>query len=280
MTTLLKTVGGTHPHRPNVLIVQKEDITEGSKFMGFFRAISEVYQYAVVQNAEAALQLHFTCLRQDVFVFTSDMFPSGAMSASDAIDVIRSQEMHETICLVVIPPYSVRQPRSPTLYLYDETPLDVSTIYQCITSIMQSRAPTPSAPSAAGQELGPHPHLRVLIAIHDTPAGDAVADKIRQVNPSWKVNRVALAEGVVVAHPTYDIIVMGEEFANGMMCCSTAIGIVRRNEQFRRLRQQRLVVLASFLPNSIELGADILWDQSVGIDAMRTDLHGALASRS
>jgi hypothetical protein len=96
---------------------------------------------------------------------------------------------------------------------------------------------------------------------------------------AWRVDRVAFAEGVVVAHPTYDIVVMDEGFANGMMSCSTAIRIVRRNERFRHIPQRRSVILASFLPNAVGLGADISWHGSVGVDAMRTDLQSALASR-
>ena len=144
---------------------------------------------------------------------------------------------------------------------------------------MRSRLPLAPSPSSATRQPGSHQHLRVLIAINDAAAADAVFAKMRQINPTWTFDRVSFAEGVVVAHPTYDIVVMGEHFASGMMSCSTAIELVRRNERFRQVRQQRLLVLASFLPNAVALGADVAWDHSVGVDAMHTDLHGALDNR-
>ena len=82
--------GGMLSPHASFLIVQKEDMNQGSMFMGLLRTQADEHQYLVVNNAETALQVHFEGLRQDVIAFTSHMFPSGAMSASDAIESIRS----------------------------------------------------------------------------------------------------------------------------------------------------------------------------------------------
>ena len=135
--------------------------------------------------------------------------------------------------------------------------------------------------NVANQQTPSYNDLRVLVAFHDEAVGASVTAKLWQINPSWKLNRVASAEGVVIAHPTYDVVVMGESFASGMMSCSAATEIVRRSERSRRLRPLRTAVIALIVSsaNAEERGADISWDLSVDADIMRNDLHGMLASR-
>ena len=242
--------------------------------MGNFRLRNDQWQYVMVCHADDAMGAHFA-QPFTILAFKAQTFAAGGMTASDAIYCIREQErplQGQTIFMAL--PNHTTQEHSDTLHLFGEIPLSYATIHECLTHMLDVRT---VLPVPAMSKPAPHDKIRILVVDGDEAHTAWVIAQLHEINPTWVVDCVHLAEGAVVTYLSFDVLVMAHGFGEGMSG-TAAVQLVRRDERDRRIPAQRKVIIALWSGNAH--GVNIAWDEATSVDTMRDDLSAALNDRT
>ena len=271
--------------QPTMLTVENHGMTHGSTTSGYFGLQLHNWKFVTLGSADEAMGAH----RQQPFAiiaFTSEHFEAGKLTASRIIYIIREDErpMQGNTIFIALPNHTT-EPFSDTVHLFGQVPVTYATIRECVARMLHERA---APPASALAEPTPQDKSRILVVDGDEAHATSVMNWLGQINATWVVDGVHLAEGAVVTYLSFDVVVMAAHFGTSMTG-TTAVQLIRKDECERHVPVHRKVIVARWGVTSdgaatsdgavTSDGNTITWDEATTIDAMRDDLVAALANR-
>ncbi len=125
-------------------------------------------------------------------------------------------------------------------------------------------------------------NVRVLIADDGKTNRLSLAMRLKRVHSSWDIDCVSSAEGAVLTHLSYDVLILDEEFGEGMMTGYAAIDIIRSQEAMHSVPSTRKAVIASWSASTLgeNRAADFLWEKEISAADISQNLNIALNVRA